>query len=202
MNLELDDEKHILCRYKEIEDHPDPCFKELTYGECSYFAPTIREHIKAGSHYFFQTTINRQRYITAHYFVEKVVEGCEARRDNKIKNKYKNNPHIHPEEHPIWWGGSYDPEDDPMTNDGDIIIFGDKKRSLGKLKTPLPLDRELGKKLEFESGKKIKYDIVDKNGEKLTDTACLSSCTRVPRLITKNDVITLFNAISLMYNKE
>lgn len=186
MNIEFGNGKNILCRYKDLKNHPDPRFDELTYGECGHLSPMVRENIKPGSHYFFHKTINGQRYITAHYFVTKVIDGYDARHDEKITSEYKN-VHLHP---------PYAFNKERRGESKDIIIFGDKEKSLGELNPPLLFDRKLAEKLEFEDGKKIKFDIIDKNSKKWTDTACLGSCTRVPRYITKNDVITLLDAIS------
>lgn len=196
MNIEFGNGKNILCRYKDLKNHPDPCFDELTYGECGHLSSMVRENIKPGSHYFFHKTINGQRYITAHYFVKEVVGGYDARHNNEIRKKYKN-VHIHPENYPEWWGGPYAPDKETKGESSDIIIFGDKEKSLGKLECPLLFDRELAEKLEFEDGKKLKFDIIDKNGKKWTDTACIGSCTHAPRYITEKDVITLLNAINL-----
>lgn len=187
MNIEFGEGKHILCRYKDLKNHLDPRFDELTYGEGGHLSTMVRKNIKAGSHYFFHKTINGQRYITAHYFVTKVMEGYDARHDQKIRNKYKN-IHLHP---------PYAPEKETRGEKRDIIIFGDEEKSLGELKPPLLFDRKLAEKLELEGGKKLKFDIVDKNGKKWTDTECLGACTHSPRYITEKDVITLLNAINL-----
>lgn len=195
-NIEFGEGKHILCVYKELKDHPDPLFSELTYGECGHRSAMVKNNVKEGSHYFFHTTIEGQRYITAHYFVSETKEGSVARHDKEIRNNYKN-VHIHPEEYPLWWGEDYDAN--KKDNSRDVIIFGDKGKSLGKLETPVLFDRKLAEKREFE-GNRIMFDTIDKNGHNRTINECISSATRVPRYITKNDVITLFTEINNVGN--
>jgi hypothetical protein len=188
MNLEFGEGKHILCGYIDLENHLDPRFDELTYGERGRLSGMIRNNIKPGSHYFFHKTINGQRYITAHYFVIKVMEGYDARNDPEIRKKYKN-VHLHP---------PYAPYNEKKGEKRDIIIFGDKEKSLGELKPPgLLFDRKLSEKLEFATGDKIKFDALDKKGRIRTDAECLCSATRTPRLLTDKDAITLFDAINL-----
>jgi hypothetical protein len=194
-NVEFGEGKHILCVYKQLENHPDPLFDELTYGECSHRSPMIRNNVKKGSHYFFHTTIEGQRYITAHYFVSDIMDGYDARHDPIVRAKY-NNVHIHPEKYPSWWGGVYDANEETRSNSGDILVFGDEHKSLGKLEKPILFDRKLAEKLEFE-GNSIIFDTIDKNGHNRTINECISSGTRVPRYLTKNDVITLFKEINL-----
>ncbi|MEL7665573.1 MAG: endonuclease NucS domain-containing protein [Methanosarcina mazei] len=185
MDIKLGNAKHMLCRYVDLEDHLDPRFDELTYGECGHFSSMVRKYIKPGSHYFFHKTINGQRCITAHYFVTKVMEGYDARHDPEIINEYKN-VHLHP---------PYACDNEIKGESSDIIIFGDKEKSLGELKTRLLFDRELAEKLEFATGNKIEFDTVDKRGKIRTDAECLCSATRTPRLLTDKDAITLYNSI-------
>ena len=202
MGIEFGNGKNMLYRYiaddvklKNNWNHPDPYFKELTYGEGGggVFSSMVRNNVRIGSHIFFHTTIEGQRYITAHYFVSKIVEGYYARHDDKIRNKYKN-AHIHPENYPEWWP-NYDVDKEIKGERNDILIFGDDKKSWGELKNPLKFDRELAEKLKFENNQ-IKFEIVDKNGKVMGDNNCITSCTRVPRYITKNDVIFLSEKIS------
>ncbi len=179
---------------KRYVDHPDPVLEELTYGEgTERFAPRIRNNVRPGSHIFFHTTIGGQRYITGHYFVSKIMAGFDARHDKKIRKNFKN-PHIRPENHPDWWP-DYDPETEERGEAHDVVIFGDPERSLGKLTDLLTFDRELAERLEFE-GEKIEFEIVNKRGRKMSDSECITVCTRTPRYITKRDVKFLLNEIA------
>lgn len=193
MKIEFGKGKHLLISYVLNFYHPDPMFDELTYGEGASRSNMIRKNIKYGSHVFFHTTIKGQRYITAHYFVYKVMEGYDARHDKNIRKKYKN-PHIRPENYPEWWGEEYDPNKEVEGEYEDIIIFGDPKKSFGKLDNPLPFNKKLAKKLEFE-GNKIKFGIINKNGRIMSDNECITSCTRTPRYITRDDVKFLLREI-------
>ena len=166
---------------KEYRDtHPDPNFDELTYGDITNHATIIRKNVKQGSHIFFHTTIiekngDKQRYITAHYFVKEVIEGDEARADEE-KKKYKN-PHIH------------------KPYERDIIIFGDEdnEKSFKEEKNWIKFDRELAEKIEFE-GNNPKI-IFDKPGKKKSDLRIISDATRTPRRLTEESVRFLYNKI-------
>ncbi len=201
MEIEFGNGKKMLYRYlpddvklKDNWIHPDPNFHEFTYGEGGRYSKMVRNNVRYGSHIFFHTTIEGQRYITAHYFVSQIVEGYDARHDDKIRIKYKN-VHIHPENYPEWWGSNYDVDKEIKSESNDILVFGDDKKSWADLKNPLKFDRELAEKLKFETNQ-IKFRIVDKNGKVMSDSDCITSCTRVPRYITKNDVILLIEKIS------
>lgn len=200
MEIEFGNGKNMLYRYltddvkqKKNWIHPDPLFQELTYGEGGGFNKMVRNNVRKGSHIFFHTSIEGQRYITAHYLVSKIVEGYDARHDDKIRSNYQN-VHIHPENYPEWWP-NYDIYKEIKSESEDILVFGDHEKSVGKLVNPVKLDRELAETLKFENNK-IKFNIVDKNGKVMNDSECITSCTRVPRYITKNDVIFLIEKIN------
>lgn len=191
--------KNLLYRYLRPEimkkqgwNHPDPVLEELTYGDSNRFGNMIRNNVSLGSHIFFHTTIGGQRYITGHYFVSKIMEGFEARHDKNIRKKFRN-IHIHPENYPDWWP-NYDIEKEEDSND--VIIFGDPKKSFGKFINPIPFDRDLAQRLEFEKGKKIEFEIINKKHRTMSDSECITSCTRIPRFITTRDVKFLLNEIA------
>jgi len=200
MEIKFGNGKNMLYRYliddvkrKQNWIHPDPLFQELTYGEGGRFSTMVRNNIHYGSHIFFHSTIEGQRYITAHYFVSKVVEGYDARHNPEIRKQYQN-VHIHPEKYPEWWP-NYDVNEEIKDNSNDIIVFGDPEKSFGELKNPLKFDRDLAEKMEFENNR-INLKIVDKNGKVWSDGECISSCTHVPRYMTMNDVILLIEKIT------
>lgn len=213
MDVEFGNGKNMLYRYltpKNLKtkagfDHPDPMLEELTYGEGYAFSNMIRRNVTSGSHIFFHTTIGGQRYITAHYLVSKVMEGFDARQDKNIRVNFKN-PHIHPESYPEWWSGSdddpdYDHENEKEDDSDDIMIFGETEKSIGKLVNPLPFDRDLAERLEFE-GKRIEFDITNKRGRMMRDSERITSCTRTPRYITTKDVKLLYNEIASINQEE
>jgi hypothetical protein len=200
MEIEFGNGKNMLYRYLRPEiireqgwNHSDPMLEELTYGDSGRFGDRIRNNVRPGSHVFFHTTIGGQRYITGHYFVSKIMEGFDARHDKNIRKNFEN-VHIHPENYPDWWS-DYDRKNEDPEDSTDIVIFGDPKKSLGKLANPLPLDRDLAERLEFE-GKRIKFDIINKRGRTMSDSECITVCTRTPRYITRRDVKFLLNEIA------
>lgn len=202
MEIEFGNGKNMLYRYlipdvmkKRHGDHPDPLFEEYTYGDSGKYGNMIRKNIESGSNIFFHTTIGGQRYITAHYYVSRVMEGYEARHNDEIRTKF-NNIHIHPENYPDWWY-DYDVDLEKEDDENDVVVFGYPRKSLGKLTNPIKFDRDFGEKLEFENTQ-IKFEIINKNGRVMNDAECISSCTRVPRYLTKNDVKFLINEINLL----
>lgn len=113
----------------------DPLFEEFTYGEAKKRAEMLRKELRKGDHIFFWTNLLGRLFITAHYVVDFLLDGNEARRRQDIKRAYKNE-HIHRH-------GNYD----------DVIVFGDSNKSL-RLGVPLPLTRDLLTKLSIA----IPYD--------------------------------------------
>lgn len=194
MDIEFGNGSNMLIRYltpkvrkeRYKTNHPDPMFKELTYGEGCNRANSIRNHIRPGSHVFFHDVIgkDKQLCITAHYFIsKKPMEGDDARSDNGILKEYEN-PHIHPERY----------GEKPST--GDIIIFGDRNKSLGLVEKPLPFDRNLAKSLTFEGpNKKIEFDKLDKNGIPLSDKACITPATMALRLMNNKVAEFLYHEL-------
>ncbi|WP_258297706.1 hypothetical protein [Paenibacillus peoriae] len=71
----------LLIKYKqpkEIKNHVDPNFTFLTYGDSdSTKIQTIKRSISAGSHVFFHTSYKDQAFITAYYYVERVLTKVE-----------------------------------------------------------------------------------------------------------------------------
>lgn len=209
MDIVFGDGKNLLYGYLSPMDklykkklgfnEPDPDLDELTYGEAGRKADRIRKNVKPGSHIFFHTTIGGQRYIKGHFFVSKIMEGFDARHDKSIRENFKN-PHIHPEEYPEWWP-DYDHETEKEDDRDDVIIFGDLKKSKGKLTNPIPFARDLAERLEFE-GKRIEFDIINKRGRTMSDSECITSCTRTPRYITRRDVKFLLNEIASLATGE
>jgi hypothetical protein len=53
--------------------HVDPNFTQLVYGCGGQIAAQIREFIEPGSYIFFNARIGGKRYITAYFYVEKIL---------------------------------------------------------------------------------------------------------------------------------
>lgn len=70
--------KHLLIRYiqpVEIDNHVDPNFTSLTYGDSSQQKVTIiKNNVKTGSYIFFHTFYGEKAYISAYFYVEKVLD--------------------------------------------------------------------------------------------------------------------------------
>ena len=68
--------EHLLITYS-IEcaegGHVDPNFTQLVYGNSVKNGNIIKKHITPGSYIFFNARIGGNRYITAYFYVEKVL---------------------------------------------------------------------------------------------------------------------------------
>lgn len=194
--------KDLLYRYIEPEvfekeygkPHPDPMIDEFSYGEGYYYSKLIWNNVNIGSRIFFHT----KRCINAMYYINDLAPASVWRLDKKMKNKYKN-PHLHPEMYLKWWGRDYDLEDEQFDIevkkayengtiylDTDVLLIGDPEKSVDIRHNPLFLNRDLLSKLDMQ-GKPVKWNIVDKNGKKLSEERCISSSLRSPRVISKHD---------------
>lgn len=182
--LESVEGKNLLISYLTPEDfftklgrqHEDPMISEFTYGNKGFKADMIRKKLRPNSYVFFHTNLGGHRYITAYYYVEKIMEGKEARKDIDISINF-HNPHIK-----------------ELHRKDDIIIFGDKKKSKDLRSNPLLFNRDIAIKLKLNN-KPIQFDIVDVNGKLLTDNACIGSATRMIRELSDKDVTFLINKI-------
>ena len=144
--------------------HPDPCFDEFTYGNVNNNANFIRNRICNGDKVFFHATFKTPdygRYITGCFIVDERREGLAARNDKNIVENY-DNPHIK-----------------KVRESGDVIIFGNKDKSLEIINNRIPFDRNLAERLTFNS----KNNIINfKEGR--SDLSCISDSTRAFRELT------------------
>lgn len=68
--------EHIIITYsaeKAEEGHVDPNFTKLVYGNSGKNGAIIKKHLDCGSYIFFNARIGDKRYITAYFYVEKVL---------------------------------------------------------------------------------------------------------------------------------
>jgi len=163
---------NLLIPYVHLYDHPDPLFKEFTYGDEGRRARKLKKDLKKGSYVFFHTSISGRKYITAYYVVERVLDTAEAIKNRNIVAKYKN-PHILE-----FLSGERTGEGD------DVILFGDPITSK-ILERPLLFNKNLAKKLSLN----IKFP----KGK--TETQAIGSATRPWRELTDKDVEILLEAI-------
>jgi len=162
---------HLLIPYVPLSWHHDPILEEFTYGDSDARARKLKRDLRRGDYVFFHTTIRGQRYVTAYYVVDRVLDTRDAASDKAIVAKYKN-PHI----------------DEYLKGDrrdqDDAVIFGDPILSR-KLPRPLLFNKTLAEKLSLA--------IPFKEG--FTETQCIGSATRQWRELTQEDVNILLSEI-------
>jgi hypothetical protein len=157
--------------------HPDPTLGPREYSYCTGHKRLLK--CGKGNYVFFHTTKTNPatgqdgRFITAYFVIKDVGLGKQIVPKYGITGTAK-----HAENMPNHYA-----------------IVGKEKCSK-KLQEPgLPFDRHFAKKLAFDPPKSIRFDIVDKNGEKLSDLQCIASATRNIRILTDSDVKTLLGEI-------
>jgi len=156
---------HLLLPYVNLYNHPDPLFEEYTYGEGDARARKLKNDVKRGDFIFFHTSKIGQKYITAYYIADRVLDTAVVMKDMNLNSKY-NNPHIS------------DMESGRISKKSDnVILFGDPILSR-VLDRPLPFDKKLARKLSLN----IKFP------EKRTETQAIGSATRNWRELTNKDV--------------
>ncbi len=163
---------NLLIPYVYLYGHPDPLFKEFTYGEGGSRSKKLKNDVNKGDYVFFHTSISGKKYITAYYVADRVVDTVKAIKDKNIIAKFKN-PHL--------WeliSGKV------TEKENNVIIFGDPITSK-ILERPLLFDRNLADKLSLN----IKFP----KGK--TETQSIGSSTRSWRNLTDKDIKVLFKAI-------
>ena len=163
---------NLLIPYVHLYDHPDPLFKEFTYGDVGVRARKLKKDLKKEDYVFFHTSISGRKYITAYYVVDRVLDTAAAVKDSNIVAKYKN-PHLLE-----FRSGKRTDEDD------NVMLFGDPITSK-ILERPLPFDKNLAEKLSLN----IKFP------KGRTETQAIGSATRAWRELTDRDVGVLLEAI-------
>lgn len=153
--------KHLLITYidpSEINNHVDPDFKNLVYGDVKDRGYVLLNNLSEGSYVFFNTKIGDKRYITGYYYFGKLLlKG----RDNK--------------------------EISQLTSDAktdEVILIGDRVKS--KILTkPLLLDKELMIKLKSLKADEKYFE--DKLNENKTELAAINYKTRTHRKLSDRD---------------
>lgn len=165
---EQDEMQGLLIQYIPLADHHDPYLDEFTYGVVNSMANRLKRILNRGDFVFFHTSIGKQRVITAYYVIDRVLDAEAAISIDAIVRKYKN-PHLHR----------------TPNEEGDLVLFGDPILSK-KLDRPMPFTKSLAKKLSLG----IPFDpdrTVNEN---------ISSATRTPRELTKEDIKAFLDEIS------
>ena len=163
---------NLLIPYVHLPDHQDPILDEFTYGDLDQRARKLKRDCKRGDYVFLHTSRGGDKYITAYYVVDRVLDTAQVVKDRNIVAKYKN-PHIrefflYPEE----------------AERDDVILFGDPVASR-VLERPLLFNKALAKKLSLN----IEFP------KDRTETQAIGSATRNWRELTGKDVRVLLDAI-------
>lgn len=75
--------------------HVDPNFTQMVYGNSKQNGRSLKNNLNVGSYLFFNARIGEKRYITAYFYVEKILEkgihdeeikalDCDAKNDEVI----------------------------------------------------------------------------------------------------------------------
>jgi hypothetical protein len=138
---------HLLIKYIFREDnHVDPNFTYLTYGDSGNKGTQIQKTLIPGSYVFFHTSFEGKAYITGYFYVEKILSK---------------------DEHPVEIAtlsthSKYD----------DVIILGNRERSK-ILSYPLRFDKELA--LQLKSLKMAEDRFKDNTSELATISSATRS---------------------------
>jgi hypothetical protein len=165
---------NLLIPYRNLPHHPDPLFKEFTYGDGGQRARTLKR-LQPGDHVFFHTTLHGKKVITAYYRVALVKDTKDVVKDPDL-SKYKN-PHI-----AHWQGLS---EYQRQSADDNVLVFGDPVTSK-IVETPVPFDKTLAGRLSL----KIRFP------KGRLDSQAIGSATRSWRRLTDKDVRVLKKALN------
>ena len=163
---------NFLIGYLDAErnyGHEDPMLNEFTYGVSSNNAANLL-NVSKGDYLFFHKTIHEKRYITAYYYVEKVMLVNVAQQDYLIKSKF-NNPHLK--------------KNNNILTNNECIAFGNPIFSR-KLDVPLEITPELLSKLSKPAN-------LNPNQSPLS---AISSALRTWKQLDSNDVSFLLDNIN------
>jgi len=145
--------------------HRDPTFEK----EWSYCTGNRRLLLCGkGNHVFFHTTVaeHHRRFITAYFVTKDVGLGQEiVPRYNLV------GPARHAEE-----------------IEDHYVIVGDEKLSRKMREPGLRFDRSLAERLVFDPPKRIRFNITNRLGRRLSELECIAYATRNVRILTDEDV--------------
>lgn len=153
--------KHLLITYidpSEINNHVDPDFKNLVYGDVKDRGYVLLNNLNEGSYIFFNTKIGHERYITGYYYFSKLL--LKGRDDKEISQ---------------------------LTSDAkkdEVILIGDREKS--KILTkPLLLDKQLMMKLKSLHADEKYFQ--EKLAENKTELESINYKTRTHRKLSDKD---------------
>lgn len=158
---------HMLVTYSEecaANNHIDPNFTYLVYGDSGNNAYRIVKDLTEGSYVFFNINIGGKRYITAYFYIEKILQ--KGKDDAEIATL------------------QCDAKDD------EVIIIG--SRNFSKILTaPLVFDKNLAIELTSLHADKNYFDQALSEGR--TELSAINSKTKVPRILDEKDKNTLLH---------
>lgn len=153
--------KHLVVTYsaeKAQTGHVDPNFTDLVYGDSGEKSIIMERNLEDGSFVFFNARIANKRYITAYYYVEKILKKGEH--DNEIAAI------------------------NASAKEDRLIIVG--SRNFSKILTvPLPLDRELMEELRSFGADKDYFD--EKLEKGYSELVAIKDKTLNHKLITEEE---------------
>ncbi|MGE6596389.1 hypothetical protein [Bacillus proteolyticus] len=153
--------KHILVTYSAEcaeNNHVDPNFTHLVYGDSGDNGKRIVRELTEGSFMFFNLNIGGKRYITAYFYIEKILQK-----------------------------GVHDSEIAALNVDAkvdDVVVFGSRSHSK-ILIAPLHLDRVLMERLTSLNADKAYFDEKIENG--ISELSAVNSKTKTPRILSEKD---------------
>ncbi|HDR6269801.1 TPA: hypothetical protein QCU37_005976 [Bacillus cereus] len=153
--------EHIIITYsaeKAGEGHVDPNFTQLVYGDSGRKGNIIKKHLRVGSYLFFNARIEKKRYITAYFYVEKML--FKGEHDKEIQSL------------------------NCSAKEDEVIIIG--SRVFSKVLTiPLDFDRDLIGRIKSYSATDDYFESKEKLGIK--ELEAIKDKTLNPKVITEEE---------------
>ncbi|MEN8698407.1 hypothetical protein [Bacillus infantis] len=158
---------HIIITYsaeKAIEGHVDPNFTQLVYGNSGKNGNIMKNNLDVGSYVFFNARIGDKRYITAYFYVEKIL--LKGKHDNEIENL------------------------NCSAKEDNVIVIG--SRVFSKVLTvPLELNRKLIGKIKSYNADDNYFD--NKESDGIRELEAIKDKTLNPKVITEEEKELLIN---------
>lgn len=153
--------EHLIVTYsaeKANSGHVDPNFTRLVYGNSNKNGNIIKNRISPGSYIFFNARIGNKRYITAYFYVEKIL--LKGQHDKEI--------------HSLGCSAEND----------EVIVIGN--RFFSKILTiPLDFDRQLiGRITSYDAGNTY---FENKKAAGIDELEAIKDKTLNPKLITEEE---------------
>ncbi|MFJ7684336.1 hypothetical protein [Peribacillus butanolivorans] len=153
--------KHMIVTYsaeKANEGHVDPNFTQLVYGNSNKNGNSIRNNLDVGSFIFFNARIDKKRYITAYFYVEKIL--IQGENDQEIDSL------------------------NCSAKEDEVIIIGSRLHSK-VLTIPLVLDRSLMEKIKSYNADSNYFETKKIAG--ISELAAIKDKTLNPTKITEEE---------------